>query len=146
LGEARAAAAGGGGGEDAPFWVLGRPEPTEADATVYGFVAASLVCTAYVLSLLSWLPTPFSSLLVVSSQRGGLGLTSAASTPLNQRPGNAKDRQELPGYRGLRKENPQRLLWRLRHLGRPGLGSEAPGGQPDVQPSSSVAVSLTVVI
>lgn len=58
LGEARAAAAGGGGG-DAPFWVLGRPEPTEADATVYGFVAASLVCTAYVLSLLFWFPTPF---------------------------------------------------------------------------------------
>ncbi|KAK3900858.1 failed axon connections [Staphylotrichum tortipilum] len=42
--ESRAAA--GSGSRNAPFWVLGRPEPTEADATVYGFVAASLVCTA----------------------------------------------------------------------------------------------------
>ncbi|KAK1756471.1 hypothetical protein QBC47DRAFT_186891 [Echria macrotheca] len=30
----------------APFWTLGRAGPTEVDATVYGFVAASLVCTA----------------------------------------------------------------------------------------------------
>ncbi|KAB5566223.1 hypothetical protein GE09DRAFT_1105935 [Coniochaeta sp. 2T2.1] len=29
-----------------PFWVLGRPEPSEADATVYAFIVASLVCTA----------------------------------------------------------------------------------------------------
>lgn len=31
---------------DGPFWVLGKEKPTEADATVYGFVVASLVCTA----------------------------------------------------------------------------------------------------
>jgi len=31
---------------EAPFWVLGRSEPTEADATVYGFLAASLICDA----------------------------------------------------------------------------------------------------
>ncbi|KAK5659768.1 hypothetical protein OQA88_979 [Cercophora sp. LCS_1] len=30
----------------APFWVLGRAEPSEADATIYGFLAASLVCDA----------------------------------------------------------------------------------------------------
>lgn len=29
-----------------PFWVLGGPEPTEADATVYGFIVGALVCTA----------------------------------------------------------------------------------------------------
>jgi hypothetical protein len=34
--------------DDAPFWVLGGLEPTEADATVYGFIAGALVCTAYV--------------------------------------------------------------------------------------------------
>ena len=28
------------------FWVLGGHGPTEADATVYGFVASALVCTA----------------------------------------------------------------------------------------------------
>ncbi|KAK4456558.1 hypothetical protein QBC42DRAFT_322311 [Cladorrhinum samala] len=33
-------------GGDGPFWVLGRDEPTEADATVYGFVVAALVCDA----------------------------------------------------------------------------------------------------
>jgi hypothetical protein len=49
LAESRRNSAAAGG--DKPFWVLGRAEPTEADATVYGFVAASLVCTAYVLSL-----------------------------------------------------------------------------------------------
>ncbi|EFY88372.1 glutathione S-transferase [Metarhizium acridum CQMa 102] len=32
--------------DDAPFWVLGGYEPTEADATVYGFIAGALVCTA----------------------------------------------------------------------------------------------------
>ena len=32
--------------KDEPFWVLGGKGPTEADATVYGFVAAALVCTA----------------------------------------------------------------------------------------------------
>ncbi|KAK3368648.1 hypothetical protein B0H63DRAFT_488870 [Podospora didyma] len=31
---------------EAPFWVLGREEPTEADATVYALVATGLVCTA----------------------------------------------------------------------------------------------------
>lgn len=29
-----------------PFWVFGGPEPTEADATLYGFVASGLVCEA----------------------------------------------------------------------------------------------------
>ncbi len=54
LGEARAA----GGGREKPFWVLGGEEPTEADATVYGFVVAGLVCTAYVLSSLTFSPSP----------------------------------------------------------------------------------------
>ncbi|KAK3681750.1 hypothetical protein B0T22DRAFT_434070 [Podospora appendiculata] len=31
---------------EGPFWVLGREAPTEADATVYGFVVASLICPA----------------------------------------------------------------------------------------------------
>ncbi|KAK0639625.1 putative glutathione S-transferase [Cercophora newfieldiana] len=31
---------------DAPFWLLGRADPTEADATVFGFLAAGLVCEA----------------------------------------------------------------------------------------------------
>ncbi len=54
LSESRVAATGAAvaGREDgscgAPFWILGRADPTEADATVYGFLAASLVCTAYV--------------------------------------------------------------------------------------------------
>jgi hypothetical protein len=39
--------------DDAPFWVLGGTEPTEADATVYGFIAGALVCTAYVTALLN---------------------------------------------------------------------------------------------
>jgi hypothetical protein len=30
------------------FWVLGGDEPTESDATVYGFITSALVCTAYV--------------------------------------------------------------------------------------------------
>lgn len=29
-----------------PFWVLGGEEPTEADATLYGFIAGTLVCVA----------------------------------------------------------------------------------------------------
>jgi hypothetical protein len=29
-----------------PFWVLGGTEPSEADATVYGFVVSGLVCKA----------------------------------------------------------------------------------------------------
>ncbi|KAK3984638.1 failed axon connections [Cladorrhinum sp. PSN332] len=31
---------------DRPFWVLGGDEPTEADATVYGFVVGGLICSA----------------------------------------------------------------------------------------------------
>ncbi|RAH86866.1 glutathione S-transferase [Aspergillus japonicus CBS 114.51] len=31
---------------DGPFWVLGGEEPTEADAVLFGFLAASLVCSA----------------------------------------------------------------------------------------------------
>ncbi|KHN97270.1 glutathione S-transferase [Metarhizium album ARSEF 1941] len=38
--------------DDAPFWVLGGSRPTEADATVYGFVVGALVCTALVAPLL----------------------------------------------------------------------------------------------
>ncbi|KAK0631151.1 glutathione S-transferase [Bombardia bombarda] len=37
---------GGGWDRDKPFWVLGRDEPTEADATVYGFIVSSLLCDA----------------------------------------------------------------------------------------------------
>jgi hypothetical protein len=33
-------------GKHGPFWILGGPTPTEADATVFGFVAASLNCRA----------------------------------------------------------------------------------------------------
>ncbi|KAG9252988.1 glutathione S-transferase [Emericellopsis atlantica] len=33
-------------GEKGPFWVLGGKEPTEADATLFGFVAGALVCDA----------------------------------------------------------------------------------------------------
>ena len=33
---------------DHPFWVLGGDEPTEADATLFGFITSALVCTAYV--------------------------------------------------------------------------------------------------
>ncbi|KAH6884207.1 hypothetical protein B0T10DRAFT_493744 [Thelonectria olida] len=29
-----------------PFWILGGPEPTEADSTVYGFVTSALACKA----------------------------------------------------------------------------------------------------
>lgn len=32
-----------------PFWVCGDEGPSEADATVFGFVVALLVCDAYVL-------------------------------------------------------------------------------------------------
>lgn len=31
---------------EAPFWVLGGSGPTEADATVYGFIATGLLCAA----------------------------------------------------------------------------------------------------
>jgi hypothetical protein len=34
-----------------PFWVCGGEGPSEADATVFGFVVAVLVCDAYVMSL-----------------------------------------------------------------------------------------------
>ena len=33
-------------GEDETFWMLGGNGPTEADTTLYGFVASSLVCDA----------------------------------------------------------------------------------------------------
>lgn len=33
-----------------PFWVLGGEEPTEADAVVFGFISAGLVCDSYVFS------------------------------------------------------------------------------------------------
>ncbi|KAK8121538.1 hypothetical protein PG999_005658 [Apiospora kogelbergensis] len=32
--------------EGEPFWVLGGEQPTEADATVFGFVVSVLICTA----------------------------------------------------------------------------------------------------
>ena len=35
-------------GNDAPFWVLGGSRPSEADATLFGFISAALVCSAYV--------------------------------------------------------------------------------------------------
>ncbi len=34
--------------QDCPFWVLGGDDPTEADATVFGFIVSSLVCDASV--------------------------------------------------------------------------------------------------
>lgn len=33
-----------------PFWVLGRSGPTEADTTLFGFIASGLMNQAYVLS------------------------------------------------------------------------------------------------
>lgn len=33
-------------GNDRPFWILGREEPTEADATVFGFAVSVLICDA----------------------------------------------------------------------------------------------------
>ena len=33
-------------GKEGPFWVLGGEGPTEADATLFGFIASSLVCEA----------------------------------------------------------------------------------------------------
>jgi hypothetical protein len=32
--------------DKAPFWALGHPEPTELDATLFGFVASVLMCEA----------------------------------------------------------------------------------------------------
>lgn len=40
---------------DEPFWLLAGDEPTEADATLFGFIISTLVCTAYV--RLSYPPT-----------------------------------------------------------------------------------------
>jgi hypothetical protein len=37
-----------------PFWVLGGDEPTEVDATFYGFITSALVCTAYVCLDICW--------------------------------------------------------------------------------------------
>ncbi|RAK98479.1 glutathione S-transferase family protein [Aspergillus ibericus CBS 121593] len=34
------------GGDDGPFWVLGGDGPSEADATLFGFVVGALICTA----------------------------------------------------------------------------------------------------
>jgi len=31
---------------DGPFWALGGDEPTEVDATLFGFIASSLICEA----------------------------------------------------------------------------------------------------
>jgi hypothetical protein len=31
---------------DGPFWALGGDEPTEVDATIFGFIASSLICEA----------------------------------------------------------------------------------------------------
>jgi hypothetical protein len=45
--ESRSKALASSGGDD-PFWVLGGKEPTEADPVLFGFLAASLVCKAYV--------------------------------------------------------------------------------------------------
>jgi hypothetical protein len=36
------------GAGDAMFWVLGGNGPSEADTTLFGFIATALVCTAYV--------------------------------------------------------------------------------------------------
>ena len=41
--------------KDETFWVLGGARPSEADAVVFGFVAAVLVCKAYVFFLLLFL-------------------------------------------------------------------------------------------
>ena len=48
LSESRNSSAAAKRDRHAPFWVLGRSEPSEADATVYAFIVASLVCIAYV--------------------------------------------------------------------------------------------------
>jgi hypothetical protein len=38
----------GSGSDREPFWFLGAKEPTEVDATLYGFIVSVLICTAYV--------------------------------------------------------------------------------------------------
>lgn len=35
-------------GNDYVFWILGTDQPTEADATVFGFICSAFVCSAYV--------------------------------------------------------------------------------------------------
>ncbi|KAI1342963.1 hypothetical protein F5Y15DRAFT_371516 [Xylariaceae sp. FL0016] len=42
----RTHAKGGSSSTEAPFWALGGAEPTEADATLYGFIVSALICTA----------------------------------------------------------------------------------------------------
>ena len=37
-------------GLEGPFWILGGSHPTEADATLFGFIVSVLVCSAYVSS------------------------------------------------------------------------------------------------
>ncbi len=39
--------------EKVPFWVLGGKGPSEADTTLFGFIAAAMVCDAYVPSFSS---------------------------------------------------------------------------------------------
>lgn len=34
--------------QDSPFWILGGNAPTEADATVFGFISSNLICDASV--------------------------------------------------------------------------------------------------
>jgi hypothetical protein len=34
------------GGSEEPFWLAGGNEPTEVDATLFGFIASCLVCAA----------------------------------------------------------------------------------------------------
>ena len=31
---------------NSPFWILGEEQPTEADATLFGFIVSVLICTA----------------------------------------------------------------------------------------------------
>ncbi|KAH7152796.1 hypothetical protein EDB81DRAFT_789704 [Dactylonectria macrodidyma] len=46
LSDARSTSVGDDVDGDDPFWVLGGDEPTEADASLFGFVASALVCDA----------------------------------------------------------------------------------------------------
>ena len=36
----------GGTVSDGPFWLFGGDQPTEADATLFGFIVSVLICTA----------------------------------------------------------------------------------------------------
>ncbi len=49
-----------GDDDDATFWVLGGNTPSEADPIVFGFIAAALVCTAYV----SCFPSPLGHFMI----------------------------------------------------------------------------------